>query len=348
MNFSDEFQRITFGPKKGGYHHAKFIRGEPELCKEITRVPIKSKAQRGMRKSFTVGTDATSSISAISHSNPNQPWNHLNNLNSISSQMSVSTARIDELFGESVEQSPAALQTNNLGRASFVHHSAGVLAASQLDQRNMKDGMASSSIGSSNLHPIQPIPLHDNAHKSKGHSFQQTVMNSDIQRKLGRTSFVHHVAGVLAASDKVSAISTQENGSSMRNMTLQLKSLHIPVDSLEDEDMLDDLKKIDEMFGKIPMLKAQFERASFLHHANNVLAGSTVQEQLATQTPSHLSSFQSSEHMPQNRSIHSKNNRVAETNHYQSLLRQNFERASFVHHSAGVLAGSDTQKQWEA
>ena len=37
------FKRITEGTDIGGYYHSKFLRGAPDLCKEISRVPVKCK-----------------------------------------------------------------------------------------------------------------------------------------------------------------------------------------------------------------------------------------------------------------------------------------------------------------
>jgi hypothetical protein len=38
-----DFKRVTEGPYSGGYYHTKFMRGEPGLCKLMTRVTVKCK-----------------------------------------------------------------------------------------------------------------------------------------------------------------------------------------------------------------------------------------------------------------------------------------------------------------
>jgi hypothetical protein len=44
-----EFKRISFGTYIGGYYHPKFLRNQPELCKEMTRVAVKSQLESASR-----------------------------------------------------------------------------------------------------------------------------------------------------------------------------------------------------------------------------------------------------------------------------------------------------------
>jgi hypothetical protein len=240
-----QFKSIVFGFDKRGYYHPNFIRGQLELCSHIRRRPMKSKDQDLMSSS-----SHSSSQSHVCSVFPFMPSHVSGNPNSLLCSEIVSSARIDELFGQSFSEYQSAVRRNLDGRSSFVHHSAGLLSASgvtggrtnappemiaqgqnlfqrpQYTAQNSHDNMYTSTMGN---------PLGDTNRTSQSQA--QTTLQDldgddaiDIQnfvqllnsstatpnprRNLdGRTSFVHHSAGLLSTSNgtelKDRMISTQ-------------------------------------------------------------------------------------------------------------------------------------------
>jgi hypothetical protein len=83
-----DFHRISEGFDIGGYYHKKFLRGAPDLCKEMKRVPVKCKPQ--ICRNVSVETSSVaSSMSLIPSTHPSIIANNC---------PIVTTPRINKMF----------------------------------------------------------------------------------------------------------------------------------------------------------------------------------------------------------------------------------------------------------
>lgn len=83
-----DFKRVTEGADIGGYYHSKFLRGAPDLCKEMSRVPVKCKP-----RIIRTISDESSSLPSSASLLPRIPSSIIT-----ANYPIVTTPRINEMF----------------------------------------------------------------------------------------------------------------------------------------------------------------------------------------------------------------------------------------------------------
>ena len=154
-----EFKRISFGSSIGGYYHPKFLRNRPELCKEMTRVAVKSQSKSALRhvrnrshevtprkadiqSTYTHGSGCTSLVSSEYDCCPSQTRY---SMHTEFNYQYVTTPMINELFSQPCWSKHRYISPD------IAHHKINVQ-----DISNAMDGMATESIHSSAIHNTMP------------------------------------------------------------------------------------------------------------------------------------------------------------------------------------------------
>ena len=155
-----EFKRISFGSSIGGYYHPKFLRDQPELCKEMTRVAVKSQSESASRHVRNRSHEVTHRKADIQSTNSHETVctplalseyeccpsrTRYGMQTELNDQYYVTTPMINELFPQHCCSKYRYISPD------IVHQTLNVK-----DLSNAMDGMTTESIHSSTIHNTMP------------------------------------------------------------------------------------------------------------------------------------------------------------------------------------------------